>query len=126
MIFVDSSFFIAIADKKDQWHEKAKDISIKDVVVSDLVISEVLTEIGRREGGKAAHKVFNYFLDTCKIVYLEEESLLKAEEIFMKYDGRLSLADAVSITFMKDLGITRVVSFDSDFDKVQGIQRIHS
>ena len=46
-------------------------------------------------------------------------------ETFLKYDGTLSFADAVSVEIMKDLGINQIVSFDSDFDKVDGIIRIH-
>ncbi len=125
MIFVDSSFFIAITDQKDQWHEKAKKIPIReDIVVSDLVISEVLTEIGRRKGGKVSQKIFYYFIDNCKVIYLDAESLFTAWQDFLKYDGTLSFADAVSIMIMQDLGIGEIISFDSDFDKVSGVNRI--
>ena len=44
---------------------------------------------------------------------------------FLKYDGTLSVSDAVSVFIMKKKEIERIISFDSDFDKVQGIMRIH-
>jgi len=46
-------------------------------------------------------------------------------EIFLKYDGTLSFADSVSVQIMKELKIEKIVSFDSDFDKVKEIIRIY-
>lgn len=48
-----------------------------------------------------------------------------AMETFLKYDGTLSFADSVSIEIMRNLEIDEIVSFDSDFDKVDGVIRIH-
>ncbi len=45
--------------------------------------------------------------------------------MFLKYDGSISLADASSIEIMKKYGIEKIISFDSDFDKVDDISRIH-
>lgn len=44
---------------------------------------------------------------------------------YLKYDGRLSVADAISVEIMHRRGINKIVSFDEDFDKVRGISRIH-
>ena len=44
---------------------------------------------------------------------------------FLKYDGTLSLADCTAINTMKELGITEILSFDDDFDKVDGIVRVY-
>ena len=41
------------------------------------------------------------------------------------YDGTLSFADVVSLEIMETQGIDTIVSFDSDFDRVTGIKRIH-
>ena len=37
----------------------------------------------------------------------------------------LSVSDAVSVFIMKKRSIDRICSFDSDFDKVEGIVRVH-
>ncbi|KYC48593.1 MAG: hypothetical protein AMQ74_01588 [Candidatus Methanofastidiosum methylothiophilum] len=42
----------------------------------------------------------------------------------LNYDGTLSFADSVSIEIMRNLKIDEIVSFDSDFDKVDEITRI--
>lgn len=46
-------------------------------------------------------------------------------EQFVKYDGSLSFFDSMYIYLMKKEKIKEIVSFDSDFDKVKGIRRIH-
>ena len=129
MIFVDSSYFIAIVDKKDQWHKKALKLSDyfknKSVVVSSFIISEVITEIGKRSGGKVGYNLYNYFEDSCDIVHIDKDLLAESMEVFLKYDGTLSLADASSIVVMDMLIIKEIVSFDSDFDKVSHVCRIY-
>lgn len=130
MIFVDSSYYIAIADTKDQWHKKALELSeyieTNISVVSSFIISEVVTEIGRRSGGKVAYNLYNYFTDNCKIIYIDRDMLSESMEIVLKYDGTFSLADAASVAIMDNMKIGEIVSFDSDFDKVDFINRIHT
>ncbi|MGP8323820.1 MAG: type II toxin-antitoxin system VapC family toxin [Methanosarcinaceae archaeon] len=130
MIFVDSSYYIAIADTKDQWHKKSLELSeyIENniSVVSSFIISEVVTEIGRRSGGKVAYNLYNYFTDNCKIIYIDRDLLSESMEIVLKYDGTLSLADAASVAIMDNMKIGEIVSFDSDFDKVDFINRIYT
>ena len=129
MIFIDASFFIAAINKNDQWHENAGKllpIIIKEEkVTSQLILSDMLTLVGSLFGGKTGLKLFDYILDNHEVHYANKELSFNAMETFLKYDGTLSFADAVSVEIMKDLGINQIVSFDSDFDKVDGIIRIH-
>ena len=130
MILVDSSYYIAIADTKDQWHKRALELSEyignNSSIVSSFIISEVVTEIGRRSSGKVAYNIYNYFIDNCKIIYIDRDLLVESMEIVLKYDGALSLADAASIAIMDNMKIGEIISFDSDFDKVDFISRIHT
>ena len=130
MIFVDSCFFIALSNKRDQWHKEAMALSqVIDeedaLFVSDLIISETITGIGRLKGGKEGKVLFDYIGDNCSIEYLNKDLCDRAIETFLKYDGTLSFADSVSIEIMTEKGISKIASFDSDFDKVKGITRIH-
>jgi len=47
----------------------------------------------------------------------------KSMDTFLKYDGSISLADASSIEIMKKHGVKKIISFDSDFDKINEIDR---
>ena len=80
---------------------------------------------GAFEGGKAGKILYEYFQDNCKIEYINEEMMEKSMDIFLKYDGLISLADASSIEIMKKHGVKKIISFDSDFDKINEIDRIH-
>jgi len=127
MIFADSSYFIGLADMKDQWHAQAVGVlkKVQDrLILSDLVISETVTSIGSRAGGKAGKRIYNFFCDNCEIVYIDDDLLEESMEIFLKYDGKLSVADSVSVAIMKKRGIKKIISFDSDFDRVKGIIRV--
>jgi predicted nucleic acid-binding protein len=127
MIFADSSFFIGLADKRDNWHKKALKVLKKieeQMAVTDLVISESVTSIGNRSGGKAGKRLFDFFADNCQIEYVDEDLLQEGMKIFLKFDGGLSVADSVSVAIMGQRRISKIVSFDSDFDKVKGIRRI--
>jgi len=128
MIFVDSSYFIAIAREKDRWHKDALQLVDKineSMIISDFIISESVTLVGSLEGGKAGKILYEYFIDNCKIYFTDEEILSKAIDTFLKYDGSLSLADATSVEVMKKHKIKKILSFDSDFDKINEIERIH-
>lgn len=127
MIFVDSSFFIALAHEKDRWHHRAVELAEKlpdEKLVTELIISESVTAIGALGGGKAGVDVYEYIIENCEVVFIDRELLEGAVPIYLKYDGLLSVADAVSIEIMRRQGIKKIVSFDSDFDKVEGISRI--
>lgn len=129
MIFIDSSYFVALVDTKDQWHQKAKGlisvVTDETILISDLIIVESVSIFGKRSGGKAGEQLYNYFTDNCNIIHLDEKVIRGGMSEFLKYDGTLSVSDAVSVFIMKKKGIDRIVSFDSDFDKVDGIMRVY-
>jgi predicted nucleic acid-binding protein len=127
LILADSSYFIALADQKDQWHERARELSNKannDLVVTDLILSESVTAVGARGRGKAGMALYEYIVDNCEVVYVTKDVLEGAMDVYLKYDGTLSVADAVSVLVMDSRYIKRILSFDSDFDKVENITRL--
>jgi uncharacterized protein len=129
MILVDSSFFIALVDRKDQWHAAGKALlpllAEETILISDLIVAESVTIIGRRSGGKAGEQLYHYFMDNCDLVFTDEKMLNGGMQVFLRFDGTLSVSDAVSVFIMKKRSIDRICSFDSDFDKVEGIVRVH-
>ncbi len=42
------------------------------------------------------------------------------------YNGALGFTDALIVEFMKETNLPQLLSFDSDFDSVSGIERIHT
>lgn len=130
MIFVDTSYFVAILDKSDKWHGRAEELSSlihkEELLTSSLVISECVTLVGSRGGRKAAQALYDSIFDSCRVVFITKELFLKAIEVFLKYDGTVSVTDSASLVLMEHHGVDSIVSFaeDSDFDRVKDVVRI--
>ena len=128
MIFVDSSYFIAVANREDRWHGDAKRLMRRlereDLLTSDLVLSEAVTGVGSVLGGKAGKEAYDVIVDNCSVELATGERRAHAITMFLHYDGALSFADAVSIVLMQEMGTQAIASFDGDFDKVRGIERL--
>ena len=129
LIFIDTSFLIAEFNRNNQWHPQTHKIipliNKEDKLTSTFVMSETLTHIGSIGGGKKAVLLHDYIIDTHELIYMDKNLHYNAMDKFLMYDGTLSFADVVSLEIMETQGIDTIVSFDSDFDKVQGIKRIH-
>ncbi|OQD58499.1 hypothetical protein MBBAR_14c00300 [Methanobrevibacter arboriphilus JCM 13429 = DSM 1125] len=131
MIFIDTNFFIGFFIKTDFWFERAseiiKEIPTKERIICQAVLNEIITLIGMKSDVKNCKKVYNYLKDTCTI--FNENSIPnindKIIETYINFNGDLSFTDSTIIESMKELGITKIISFDKDFDKVNGIQRIY-
>lgn len=125
-MIADSSFFVALADSKDKWHKQAAQLDVhRELLVTDFTIAESVTIIGERGGGKVAQTLYEYFVDQCDIVFIDKDLLDEAMALHLQFDGTLSVADCGSVAVMSREGIREILSFDSDFDKVRGIERVH-
>ena len=128
MIFADASFFIAAANRRDRWHADARQVAGTlrgRLVVSDLVIAEAVTQIGGRVGVREGLKLFHYFRDACDVRYTDSDLLEAAVDRWITFGGKLSVSDAISLEVMAREGVSEIVSFDSDFDGIEGVARRH-
>lgn len=74
-----------------------------------------------REGLRLSH----FFRDSCEVRYADSDLLESAVDRWMTFGGKLSLSDAVSLEIMAREDISEIVSFDSDFDGIEGVVRKH-
>jgi predicted nucleic acid-binding protein len=130
MILIDSNFFIALINDKDQYHKKAKELSNKimkeeNKIIPLLMVSEAIASIGKRKNGKIANKLYNVIIDNFEVYYPPKNDIDESMKLVLKYSGNLSLADCLAIHIMQEKKITKILSFDKDFDKIKGIIRIH-
>lgn len=124
-VFVDTAFFKALADPKDDFHLQAIKIleqiekeSVR-LVTTNFVLDETITLIRVRCGlervkkfreilaGLASFKIY-------RILIKDEE---KAWDWFWNDWSHLSFTDCVSFAVMKRLGIDRAATFDRHFVK---------
>jgi predicted nucleic acid-binding protein len=61
--------------------------------------------------------------ENISIIRITDSQFASGKAYFERYQ-RLSLVDALTVAYMKDLSITRIYSFDSDFDGIEGITRL--
>lgn len=127
VIFIDTSAWIAIYDKKDKYHIKAKSIleklkkHKKKLITTDYIFDETLTAANSGVGYNFAVKIGEIILNNtvAEIIDLEKEDKKEAWEIFKKYGGmKLSFTDCTSFAFMKDRKIDYAFTFDEDFKKM--------
>ena len=59
-----------------------------------------------------------------KTVFGNKRLYERALPICAKYGGRLSFADAVTVRLMYDAKVKQIMSFDSDFDRVENVVRV--
>ena len=130
MIFVDTSAFLAIINKKDNNHvaatqflEEIKNgkIRIKKIITSDYIIDETLTRIRYSVGHKEAVEWGNDILASKVIekIGIDKELFGSAWELFQTYeDKKLSFTDCTSFALMKKKDIKKAFSFDEDFKRL--------
>ena len=94
-------------------------------IISDIVLSESVTGVAARLGQKAGMDVFeNLFYDSkTKVVFLNkrlcERDFARLPKVSSKNSPLLMVHQSG-----KDSKIKSIVSFDSDFDVVEGLSRI--
>ncbi|MGL6297728.1 MAG: type II toxin-antitoxin system VapC family toxin, partial [Methanobacteriaceae archaeon] len=115
MIFVDSSFLIALINNNDQWHSNAikiaPEVKKTEKIVSNIIIIETLNLLGSL-GGKVGRDIYETINDNY-VIYMENKAIYdKAITTFIHYDGTIGYADCVNIEIMKELGISKIASFD--------------
>ncbi len=93
--------------------------------MSEFVVAESVTHIGGRVGVRDGAKLFEYFRDECEIRHVDAELLDAGVSRWITFGGKLSVSDAVSLEIMAREGIAEIVSFDSDFDGIEGVVRRH-
>jgi predicted nucleic acid-binding protein len=95
------------------------------LVTDAEVLQEILhryTAIGKREAFGPAFQVLLGIVDN--VFPIEKADVLRAEEIAQNR-ASLSARDSVHIAIMERHGIRSILSFDADFDRWPGLQRIH-
>lgn len=139
---VDSNFIIALVDEKDKWRKQA--VSLQDALKSekakliylDCVMNETLSVVGKRLEEKGRSGDFKTVLEKIVEIMPEENITWIYPEVRRLYGeilkllevqrGRLNFHDALIILAAKEMKAVFIISFDEDFDQVEGIKRIKS
>jgi predicted nucleic acid-binding protein len=124
MIFVDTSAFLALVNRRDIHHSKAldfKDTCLKTgqtLISSDYVLDESYT-IVRLRAGHAIAVQFGEILrksQFIRIEYITPEIIEEAWRLFKAFaDHDFSFTDCTSFALMERLHISNAFTFDAHF-----------
>jgi uncharacterized protein len=121
-VFVDTSAFLAILNKDDQFHELAAKkwleiINSKNILFcSNYILVETIALLQKRFGTDAVCLFTRNIQPLVNVVWVEEQvhnlgiSILKSVN---KHD--LSLVDCVSFEIMRQMSIEEAFTFDNHF-----------
>jgi predicted nucleic acid-binding protein len=131
-IFVDSSAWVALADKRDQFHPKAVSAmpaivsSSKELLTSNLVLAETCNIILHDLGMGPMLEFIERLNASPKIrtIYSQEHQEKEAVKILKKYhDQDFSYTDAVSFALMDSYKVNKAFCFDRHF-MIVGFQTV--
>ena len=123
-VFVDTSAWVALADKDDSHHRDAASSypsilkNHKNLVTSNLIIAETYIILLKELRHKAAIEFLERIKASPRIlkIYSNENIETEAEGILAKYmDQDFSYTDAVSFVMMKRQKIRKAFCFDKHF-----------
>jgi uncharacterized protein len=122
VIFVDSSFWIALRLARDARHPEARELLSRhadsSLVTSNHVRGETWTFLRRRVGHEAATQFLDAIAETrrLQLVFIAEQLEHAALEWLRRHDEReYSYVDATSFGVMRSLQIREALAFDGDF-----------
>ncbi len=124
LVFLDSSFFKAIIDPKDEFHKKASRNLLEfkskktPLVTSNYILDETFTLI-RARCGRLKLKEFRNFLneseDEIKVYRVTVSDEAGAWDWILENWSNLSFTDCASFALMRRLRIKSVATFDTHF-----------
>ena len=130
MIFIDSNVPMYLVGRDHPLKSQAErllEAAIQGgerLVTSAEVLQEILhryVAIDRRDAIQPAFDALLGVVD--EVVPVEEADVLRARDLVIRTKV-LSARDALHVAVMLGQGVSRIMSFDADFDRVPGIVRI--
>lgn len=121
MRFADTSFWVALALRRDHHHGVAERLwegRDQPFVVSNHVLGEVWTFLRRRDGHAVARRARELIATSAavEVVHVPPEWEAEAWEWLDRHDERpYSFVDATSFVAMRRHGMIEAYAFDGDF-----------
>ena len=119
-VFVDTSFFVAVAMKRDQWHERATRSFRPEMslVTSSLVINETVSLLQARGCFSEALLFLREIRANAEVELLYPDPAVQAHawDEFARWGATGANAiDCVSFALMRKLSIREALTFDQHF-----------
>ena len=114
--------------KKDINHKKAvrifEAIKHEELFTNSTVLIEVFNALNDKNTPMYLNDFLDYFINLEEIYFLNENDYKDSLDIFNQYGYSINYADCTIVHSMIKHKINKIVSFDSDFEKINGLIRI--
>ncbi len=122
MIFVDTSFWVALRNRRDDHHDTALRLfrakAATPLLSTNHVRGETWTFLRRRAGHASAANFLDYLEEAARlhVEHVDDGTEQDALRWLRRHDEReYSFVDATSFAVMRRLGISGAFAFDGDF-----------
>ncbi|MGB5768689.1 MAG: PIN domain-containing protein [Crocosphaera sp.] len=122
-IFADTFYWVALINKKDNWHQRVIELTSTlknvEIVTTDEVLIEVLNFLSATVSlrGRTVQFVDDIMNNPhIQVIPQNRESFLQGLNLYRRrLDKKYSLTDCISMTVMKRLKINEVLTHDHHF-----------
>lgn len=126
MIFMETSFLIALFVEKDKHNKKAleiiENIEDKEIIISEMVIYETLTVLKKKnQDNDKVNDVYNKLTE----MNVYEDVIYYEQALKNTLINNVGFFDNLIYSIMDNNDIKKIASFDTDFDTFNNIERIH-
>jgi predicted nucleic acid-binding protein len=122
MIFVDTSAFLAILNRSDEFHTEAAPHWVdyvkagEHLFTSNYVVSETCALAQNRIGMQAVRRLFEEMLPVVVLHWIDRSVHETGVAMLLAANRRqLSLVDCTSFAVMREIGIASAFTFDDHF-----------
>lgn len=122
MIFVDTSFWVALRNRRDPHHDEARSLFAhhagSGLITSNHVRGETWTYLRRRAGHASAVELLDALERSprLQLVFVDDDLEREALRWLRRRDEReYSFVDATSFAVMRSLRLREALAFDGDF-----------
>lgn len=129
MIFLDTSFLISLFANQQKNHWTAKKIYKKyekiepNKMINGVVLAETLNQSDKCQIEPC--ELYETLKRDTNIVCIDKNDYKYSLELNKYYDNSINFKDCLILKTMFDYQINKIMSFDRDFDKIDGITRIY-
>ena len=123
MIFVDTGFFLAIAQPRDELHERAlawAKLLAESLVVTEYVLCETVNGLSMPVDRPKAHRILSHVRSTSNYEVVPASPVLFETGVQLhgeRHDKEWSLTDCTSFLVMSKEGITEALTGDHHFEQ---------
>lgn len=118
--FADTSYWVALIDRRDQHHSKATELSQHisgSIVTTEAVLLETANSFSRPSWRLKAIALINHLLGRNDIVVDKGDWLAGWRLFTARADKAWSLTDCISFELMRSRGLTEALSADTHFNQ---------